>query len=103
MGRWTAHPIATLHREVMNEVYRRVAGWTALHGSQLDVEEEEQYTREVALDWGAKVVSLLVEEWDFRARNGGEAYEKAAKADQLPWQLFVVQTERLFASECQKR
>lgn len=102
MARWTA-PVAALHREVTTEVYKRVAGWTALYGSQLDVEEEEQYTREVALDWGAKVVLLLVEEWEFRARNGRGAYEKAAKADQLPWQLFVAQTERLFASECRKR
>ena len=52
---------------------------------------------------GARMISLLVEEWEFPAGNGRGAYEKAGSAGWLRWQLFVVQMEWLLASECRRR
>ncbi|TFK80128.1 hypothetical protein K466DRAFT_605591 [Polyporus arcularius HHB13444] len=99
MARWTTEPADILHREVTVEVFKRVAGWCALRDTELDVEEEEEYVREVALDWGAKLTSMLVEEWECRTRDGLKGYQEAGKAKRLPWQRFVTQTEQLYKSE----
>ncbi|TFK88752.1 hypothetical protein K466DRAFT_598355 [Polyporus arcularius HHB13444] len=98
-ARWTTVPASGLHREVTVEVYKRVAGWIALKDSPDDAEEGEAYVRDVALDWGAKLICLLVEEWEFRTKDGLQAYVAAYKASKLPWQRFVTDTEHLFKSE----
>ncbi|KAI0684986.1 hypothetical protein C8T65DRAFT_701806 [Cerioporus squamosus] len=60
---WTMVPVSVLHREVTLEVYKRVAGWVELRQSQGDPKEDEEYVREVGLDWGAKLIWCPMRHW----------------------------------------
>lgn len=91
---WTEEgcSLDVLEAEVKKEVAARVEAWVRLA-------KQSDGTTEVALDWGAKIVWMLAEEWDIRCDGGIEKYREERKSSRLPWQQMMKQTMGLFNQE----
>lgn len=68
---------------VQDEVDLRIAAWYRLK----EQEEAELVNdiKEIALEWNARLICTLVEEWQCR-RKGWKVYYDAHRAQELPWQ-----------------
>ncbi|KAI0702838.1 hypothetical protein C8T65DRAFT_579058 [Cerioporus squamosus] len=80
--RWISKPQDNIATPGDGEVMRRVAAWEELKDFEVEIEDELDDTdvRELTLDWGAKIVCMLVEEWECRTRRGLQGYEDAREA-----------------------
>ncbi|KAI0712133.1 hypothetical protein C8Q76DRAFT_797015 [Earliella scabrosa] len=94
-ARWKTEGEAVLSAEVQRELVGRIEAWTKLAGAQNTVDEEAQ---EVALDWAARLVIQLVDEWECRTQ-GVEAYADALREGRLPWQQTMKEIKQLYADE----
>lgn len=98
--RWTADDLVLeeTEAEVKQEVVERVQAWEHL-AKATTTDTEGREAMEVGLEWGAKVVRLLVEEWVIRKENGVDGYREHRKTSCLPWQKMMKDTMRLFNTE----
>ncbi len=53
----------------------------------------------VGLDWGAKIIWMLVEEWKIRKDKDEAGYREHRRGSNLPWQIMMKDTMRLFNQE----
>ncbi|RDX43070.1 hypothetical protein OH76DRAFT_1488170 [Lentinus brumalis] len=87
-GRWRHTCEDELEVEVHCEIAARVDAWRALRDSiPEDTGSEDE---ELALDWGAKIVHMLAEEWEWRQR-GLEAYTRMLGSSKMPWQCMFAE------------
>ncbi|KAI0750099.1 hypothetical protein C8Q80DRAFT_1101205 [Daedaleopsis nitida] len=86
---WEEEDLRVLRPGLVKEVNARVTAWVTLKDSGRESDED----RGTALDWGAKLICLLVDEWDVR-REGVEGYSGARRTGDLPWQRFRKDTMR---------
>ena len=101
--RWTTDPVDITQCRVAGELTRRVVGWTQLRESNWDMDAytdvgDGRDLRELTLDWGAKLVCLLVDEWEL-CSHGLQEYKEAWEGKMLPWHRMVAQTKALYAAE----
>ncbi len=102
--RWTLDPIENVQRRVTGEIARRVAAWVELRECDWDQDDyyeddgDETDLRELALNWGAKLVYMLLDEWGIRSR-GLHEYQEAWDTKNLPWHVMIAQSKALYAAE----
>ncbi|OJT02932.1 hypothetical protein TRAPUB_6504 [Trametes pubescens] len=98
--RWTddSFVLDETETDVKQEVTERVQAWVRLAKAMpTDAEGSEVMT--VGLDWGAKVIRMLVEEWEVRKEKGVDGYREHRKISRLPWQNMMKDTMGLFNTE----
>lgn len=70
--RWGNTEVAEDSEEATQEVAARIQAWEKLQNAA--VADEDNEVKEIALDWGAKIVCMLAEEWEIRVREGVSGY-----------------------------
>ncbi|TFK77878.1 hypothetical protein K466DRAFT_508005 [Polyporus arcularius HHB13444] len=85
--RWLTETEERIAAEIREELGARVASWCRLW---LAVQRAPgaDHVKQVALDWGAKIICLLLAEWECRMREGAKGYEATRKLGRLPWQAM---------------
>ncbi|RPD55781.1 hypothetical protein L227DRAFT_509540 [Lentinus tigrinus ALCF2SS1-6] len=81
-------PLEELEIEVQTEIAARVDAWRALRETWFD--ESEDMDARLGLIWGAKIVCMLADEWDYR-KEGVDVYKDVLRAGEMPWQLMIAQ------------
>ncbi|KAI0740268.1 hypothetical protein C8Q76DRAFT_790736 [Earliella scabrosa] len=96
-ARWKslAETEAVLCAEVEGELTARINAWTALNEAGNGDDED---ARQLALDWGARIVTQLAEEWECRTK-GVDMYADAHRDGRLPWQRMIKDMMTLYANE----
>ncbi|TFK81070.1 hypothetical protein K466DRAFT_604804 [Polyporus arcularius HHB13444] len=84
--RWTTLSVEELEVEVQSEIAARVDAWRILRDSAIDGSWSDDV--DIALDWGAKIVDMLAEEWECRL-HGTEQYTQLIRSRDMPWQRLV--------------
>ncbi|OJT05681.1 hypothetical protein TRAPUB_3499 [Trametes pubescens] len=87
-----------IEADVKREVIERVEAWERL-AKAMTTDAQGGEVVEVGLNWGAKVIRMLVEEWEVRKDNGADGYREHRKTSSLPWQKLMKDTMRLFNTE----
>ncbi|TFK79903.1 hypothetical protein K466DRAFT_504807 [Polyporus arcularius HHB13444] len=96
--RWVVATEERIAAEVGEELGTRIASWCSLWLSEQRARSPDE-VKQVALDWGAKVVCLLLTEWECRVHEGAKGYEEARTLGRLPWQAMGKASRRLFDAE----
>ncbi|KAI0753502.1 hypothetical protein C8Q80DRAFT_1267892 [Daedaleopsis nitida] len=96
---WQSAPIATIRAELRTELSARIDNWVELKGYPQTGTDWEAVSREVALDWGAKIIVLLVEEWELLVREGLDFHRQAYDTERLPWQDMMRSMKLLLKQE----
>ncbi|KAH9846693.1 hypothetical protein C2E23DRAFT_743530 [Lenzites betulinus] len=98
---WVSAEVATVtESEVIQEVAARIQGWVKLKDSLVaDTDQREAEIREIALDWGAKVVCMLAEEWHTWAHEGVAVWKEHHRTGGLPWQRMMREVMRLYNTD----
>ncbi|RPD56065.1 hypothetical protein L226DRAFT_523774 [Lentinus tigrinus ALCF2SS1-7] len=85
-NRWVHTSLEELEIEVQTEIAARVDGWRSLRdSSDEDSRSEDEH---IGLLWGAKIVWMLVEEWEYRQR-GVDVYKGFLRSGKMPWQVLI--------------
>ncbi|OSC96227.1 hypothetical protein PYCCODRAFT_1379542 [Trametes coccinea BRFM310] len=99
--KWLAHngdPME-LEGEVLTEVEARVKAWILLWEDVTSgAGDGDLKMKRVALNWGAKVVTMLAEEWQEWVTDRA-AWCRALKSGDLPWQRMMRETMSLYTKE----
>ncbi|RDX44778.1 hypothetical protein OH76DRAFT_1421152 [Lentinus brumalis] len=96
--RWVTQSEDIIGAEVCEEVGARITSWRTLWLSEQHAPRVDE-VKQVALDWGATIVCLLLTEWECRMREGPKGYEAARSLGLLPWQARGKAFRRLFEAE----
>lgn len=82
-----------LAETVETELNARIESWWQIQrekGSIGLVQEVREVVREVALEWGARAICVLADEWEMR-KHGRANYQEAARQQKTPWLLYIKQ------------
>lgn len=85
--RWGDIELAEDPTQATLEVAARIHAWEKLRKDAVPNEDRE--VKEVALDWGARIVCMLAEEWEMRSGGGVSGYREHSRAGRLPWQRMM--------------
>ncbi|OBZ77743.1 hypothetical protein A0H81_02191 [Grifola frondosa] len=85
-GAWKQKGGEDLTAGAKEELAERIAAWDRMAGERVGERGSwDEFVREVALSWGAKIVVLLAKEIELREDQGGIGY----KDRELPWQYMI--------------
>ncbi len=96
--RWVLVTEEMIAVELREELGARITSWRTLWLSEQRARSPNK-AKQVALDWGATIVCMLVAEWECRIREGVKGYEAARMRGRLPWQAMGKAWRRLFHAE----
>ncbi|KAJ3009194.1 hypothetical protein NUW54_g2870 [Trametes sanguinea] len=92
--RWSASSVDSteIQAGVLTEIAERIRAWRLLWEDLSNPQDAgEVEMKQVALNWGAKVVWMLAREWEMFSADR-EGWCRASKSGNLPWQRMMKDT-----------